>query len=176
MLAVASKRARCPLVCGSAVEAARYLRSPQYDLVVLHLLLSCVAAPTILPVVRRLLSSSGFCTLATTTLQSFPGLRERAPFLSGATLSNFASNPATRAALLEQCEQAKLAIHQSASRTFRLAFGSAQQLMAFGLYSGWLTQFVEAFPQEATDLAEGLPYPFCDEITIEHLVLRGANE
>lgn len=165
MIAIAREKLELETFHDNAKNVARYINPDSTDLVLIHFLLAYISPEIIITEAAKLLRPGGFCSIATSTYQSFAKLQ----MLAGRVLTpqelKLAQVPQTPDALIKLLNRCGLSILEQNLLKKQVKFNSFDEAYNWGLNSGWFTQYLNSISKDKISIVSAMTdvFPLEDE-------------
>lgn len=142
MIAIAREKMEIDTFHDDTKNIGKYISPNSIDLILVHFLLAYIAPKTIIESTAKLLKPGGFCSIATSTYQSFPLLQKLASqFLTPEEL-NIAQVPQHPDALISLLNSFGFKIVETNILKKKVEFVNFNEAYTWGINSGWFTQYL----------------------------------
>ena len=165
MIAIAQKKMEIDTFHDDAKNIGKYISPNSIDLILVHFLLAYIEPKIIIEETAKLLKPGSFCSIATSTYQSFPILQRLASqFLTPEEL-NIAQVPQNPDALISLLNSFNFKIIETNILKKKVKFVNLHEAYTWGMNSGWLTQYLMFLSSEKTDIISARKdiFPLKDE-------------
>lgn len=172
MLKLAQNKVDFETIHDSATNVDQHAENDSFDLVLLHYVMGFVSIDDILPIVSQLLRPGGFCSVLTTTFESYQTLYQQCHVLGEETLRQMVQTPLSVDAVLHAVRHNGFNVltHQRFER--ELIFEDQDALRAFARDGGWLVQVYSQNETVFEKIFSAASYPLCEAFSSEIMLIQ----
>lgn len=165
MIAIAREKLELNTFHDNARNISQYVAPDSIDLVLVHFLLAYISPEIVIAETTKLLRPGGFCSIATSTYQSFAKLQMLASNILTPQELKLAQVPQSSEALIDLLNSHGLSIVRRNTVKKKVSFSSFDETYSWGLNSGWFTQYLSSISNEKIEKVSSMTdmFPLEDE-------------